>query len=82
MCALWDCGRDANNCVLFQSKSQATIEELQSNLQKREADCLRLRESRDSINAEASVRRARDAERTNAVAQLKVLVETRGVRIA
>ncbi|KAG9099923.1 E3 ubiquitin-protein ligase bre1 [Ceratobasidium sp. UAMH 11750] len=63
------------------AKSQVTIEELQSNLQKKEADCLRLRESRDSINAEASVRRARDAERTNAVAQLKVLVDARAERI-
>lgn len=68
---------DAN--FIYQSKSQATIEELQSSLQKREADCLRLRESRDAITAEASVRRARDAERSNAVAQLKVLVDTRGV---
>ncbi|KAJ1304529.1 hypothetical protein OPQ81_005670 [Rhizoctonia solani] len=63
------------------SKSQATIEELQSNLQKREADCLRLRETRDALTAEASVRRARDSERTNGVAQLKVLVDTRGDRI-
>ncbi|EUC64289.1 E3 ubiquitin-protein ligase BRE1, putative [Rhizoctonia solani AG-3 Rhs1AP] len=64
------------------SKSQATIEELQSNLQKREADCLRLRETRDALTAEASVRRARDSERANGVAQLKVLVDTRGDRIA
>ncbi|KAG8734547.1 E3 ubiquitin-protein ligase bre1 [Ceratobasidium sp. 423] len=64
------------------SKSQATIEELQSNLQKREADCLRLRETRDALTAEASVRRARDSERTNGVMQLKVLVDTRGDRIA
>ncbi|CAE6518024.1 unnamed protein product [Rhizoctonia solani] len=64
------------------SKSQATIEELQSNLQKREADCLRLRETRDALTAEASVRRARDSERTNGVAQLRVLVDTRGDRIA
>ena len=64
----------------WQSKSQATIEELQSNLQKREADCLRLRETRDALTAEASVRRARDSERANGVAQLKVLVDARGVR--
>ncbi|CAE6449136.1 unnamed protein product [Rhizoctonia solani] len=64
------------------SKSQVTIEELQSNLQKREADCLRLRETRDALTAEASVRRARDSERTNGVAQLKVLVDTRGDRIS
>ncbi|QRV94186.1 E3 ubiquitin-protein ligase BRE1 [Ceratobasidium sp. AG-Ba] len=64
------------------SKCQGTIDELQSSLQKREADCLRLRETRDSITAELSVRRARDMERTNGVAQLKVLVDTRGERIS
>ncbi|CAE6430968.1 unnamed protein product [Rhizoctonia solani] len=64
------------------SKSQVTIEELQSTLQKREADCLRLRESRDALTTELSMRRARDNERANGVAQLKVLVDTRGERIA
>ncbi|KAF8739571.1 Allantoicase, partial [Rhizoctonia solani] len=63
------------------SKSQATIDELQSTLQKREADCLRLRESRDALTTELSMRRARDNERTNGVAQLKVLLDTRGERI-
>ncbi|CCO27082.1 allantoicase [Rhizoctonia solani AG-1 IB] len=63
------------------SKSQATIDELQSTLQKRDADCLRLRESRDALTTELSMRRARDNERTNGVAQLKVLVDTRGERI-
>ncbi|ELU42525.1 BRE1 domain-containing protein [Rhizoctonia solani AG-1 IA] len=50
-------------------------------LQKREADCLRLRESRDALTTELSMRRARDNERTNGVAQLKVLLDTRGERI-
>ncbi|KAG9127492.1 E3 ubiquitin-protein ligase bre1 [Ceratobasidium sp. 392] len=64
------------------AKIQVTIDELQNNLQKRESDCLRLREARDSIGAEAAVRRARDAERTNAVVQLKVLADARGERIS
>ncbi|KAG8726816.1 E3 ubiquitin-protein ligase bre1, partial [Ceratobasidium sp. 428] len=64
------------------AKSQVTIEELQSNLQKKEADCLRLRETRDSLNAEVSVRRARDGERTNGISQLKVLADARGERIS
>ncbi|KAG8678524.1 E3 ubiquitin-protein ligase bre1, partial [Ceratobasidium sp. 395] len=67
---------------VLQAKSQVTIEELQSNLQKKEADCLRLRETRDSLNAEVSVRRARDGERTNGISQLKVLADARGERIS
>ncbi|KAF5351869.1 hypothetical protein D9756_007572 [Leucocoprinus leucothites] len=66
----------------FMMEADKQIQELQIMLQKRDADNTRLREQRDQQNAELLERRHKDALRTSSLEQYKLLVESRGERIA
>ncbi|KAF9454051.1 BRE1-domain-containing protein [Macrolepiota fuliginosa MF-IS2] len=58
------------------------LQELQTMLQKRDADNARLREQRDQQNAELVERRHKDAIKFSSLEQLKLLAENRAERIA
>jgi E3 ubiquitin-protein ligase BRE1 len=60
-----------------QAGTSKQLQELQTMLQKRDADNARLREQRDQQNAELLERRHRDSVKTSSFEQLKLLAESR-----